>query len=266
MKPLLRTLQCDPEYLILDLENDVARLYYGTQKNIEVVDTVFLPGFFKQKDLSRYHEALKSVSKSTYKLESLTWIDKWIEDVIGPSQSRLFLAGDPRLVQTLKKTLRYRNKYPQLIAETFSMLSLTEIVQPVRKISLAESKKNLSHTLSEFRRTEKKKLLMKNIFQISRAAVRGKVRKLLITDELNCFGKIDPETGGVVLHNFDLDHEDDCILDDLAQIVLKNGGKVTIANKKHMPEGLPILAIYDHRAEDTEQEVSHEETPLPTSY
>ncbi len=66
-----------------------------------------------------------------------------------------------------------------------------------------------------------------------------------MTDEMSIFGTIDKKTGGLALHSFDLDHEDDCILDDLAQMVLSQGGEVVIAKRDEIPKGRPILAILD---------------------
>ncbi len=47
------------------------------------------------------------------------------------------------------------------------------------------------------------------------------------------------------MHPIDLNHEDDCILDDLAQMVLSQGGEVVIAKRSEIPKGRPILAILD---------------------
>ena len=93
----------------------------------------------------------------------------------------------------------------------------------------------------------------KNIFQISKAVVQGRVRKLIVTDEISIFGKIDRNSGGVAIHPLDLDHEDDCILDDLAQMVLSQGGEVVIAKRDEIPKGRPILAILDDEASSLEK-------------
>lgn len=90
------------------------------------------------------------------------------------------------------------------------------------------------------------------------------MRKLIVTDELSIFGKIDSKSGGISIHPFDLDHEDDCILDDLAQMVLSQGGEVVVASRDEIPKGRPILAILDHegeplvKTEDVQYEVLQE--------
>ena len=68
---------------------------------------------------------------------------------------------------------------------------------------------------------------------------------MIIAEGINVFGKIDKITGGLAIHPFDLDHEDDDLLDDIAQEVLSHGGKVVVARHEEMPKGRPILAILE---------------------
>jgi hypothetical protein len=97
----------------------------------------------------------------------------------------------------------------------------------------------------EFYQAEDLNLAIKNIFQIAKAAIKGKVRKLVIADGINIFGKIDRKSGGLSIHPTHLDHEDDDILDDLAQEVLAHGGEVVVASREEIPKGRPILAILE---------------------
>ena len=126
-----------------------------------------------------------------------------------------------------------------------------ESCHTICKILKEESRKNLERSLLEFRFAEEGNRTKKNIFQISKAVVQGKVRKLIVTDELSIFGKIDPITGGLVIHPFD--HEDDCILDDLAQMVLSKGGEVVIAKRNEIPKGRPVLAILEDKSPGLEK-------------
>jgi hypothetical protein len=97
----------------------------------------------------------------------------------------------------------------------------------------------------EFYQAEDLNLAIKNIFQIAKAAIKGKVRKLVIADGINIFGKIDRKSGGLSIHPTHLDHEDDDILDDLAQEVLAQGGEVVVASRDEIPKGRPALAILE---------------------
>lgn len=52
---------------------------------------------------------------------------------------------------------------------------------------------------------------------------------------------------GQAIHPVELDHEDDDILDDLAQAVLTAGGEVIVAPKDQLPTTSPVLAILKSR-------------------
>ena len=82
------------------------------------------------------------------------------------------------------------------------------------------------------------------------------MKKLIVASEIKIFGRLDKNTGGLAIHPFDLDHEDDDILDDLAQTVLASGGEVVVASKDDIPKGRPALAIVEDQ--DTSKEVQKE--------
>jgi len=57
-------------------------------------------------------------------------------------------------------------------------------------------------------------------------------------------------SGDLVIHPEHLDHEDDDLLDDIAQTVIQNGGEVIVAKRNEIPNRRPILAILkNHEAE-----------------
>lgn len=238
IKPLLRWLQGDQEFLFLGLEKDSAHLYLGSQDSFKLIDSVILP---------------KTQNHSRNKDEVFSGINEWLTSLTKKSQPMLFVAGDPRLVQALDSNLKYKNRIKNPIANSFSQKNLAQYCQTMRKILKDESRKSIQKSLQEFRFAEAGNRAKKNIFQISKAVVQGKVKKLIVTDELSIFGKIDLKSGGLAIHPFDLDHEDDCILDDLAQIVLSQGGQVIVAKRDEIPKGRPILAILDDDGEFSEK-------------
>lgn len=136
-------------------------------------------------------------------------MNDWIMNITKSTKPRLFLAGEESLLNPLKDYLKYRNAIKTPIANSFANSDAVEICQNIRKILKEDSKRTFEKTLLEFRFAEEGKRARKNIFQISRAVVQGKVCKLIITDELSIFGKIDQKTGGLAIHPVDLDHEDD---------------------------------------------------------
>lgn len=220
IKPLLKWLQTDKEFLLLGLENDAAHLYWGSQESFKLIDSVLLP-------------------------ETFTWLNDWISELTKQSKPKLFIAGEKSIVDSLSRSLKYKNIVKKTISDFYTKNNISQICSRIRELLKAESKVEVEKTLAEFRFAEEDHRARKNIFQISKAVVRGRVRKLVVSEEHSIFGKIDKESGGLQIHPFDLDHEDDDILDDLAQMVLSQGGEVIVASRDEMPKGRPILAILD---------------------
>jgi hypothetical protein len=246
VKPLLRWLQTDREFLLLGMESDSAHLYLGSQDSFKLLDTIALPQFFQEPYSLNDYTSLKESRQQRSKEDKIfARLNDWIEKLTKSTKPKLFVAGEKSKVDGLNRNLKYINTIKTPFSNTFGKHNVVNICANIRKLLKDESKKALEKSLLEFRFAEEGNRAQKNIFQISKAVVQGKVRKLIVTDELNIFGKIDRASGGLIIHPTDLDHEDDCILDDLAQMVLSQGGEVVIAKRNEIPKGRPILAILD---------------------
>jgi hypothetical protein len=246
VKPLLKWLQADQEFLLLGFEKDAAHLYLGSQSSFKLVDSILFPEVFKEKELLDVYLSLKKIRQLKVKeVETFTWLNDWINQLTQNTKPKLFMAGEETLVKSMGRYLNYKNVIKAAVAPSFGKHNMFDVCASIRKILKSDSKNSIEQVLAEFRFAEEGHRTRKNIFQIARAVVQGRVRKLIVSDELSIFGKIDKKTGGIAIHPFDLDHEDDDILDDLAQMVLSQGGEVVVASKSEIPKGRPILAILD---------------------
>lgn len=220
VKPLLRWLQVNKDFLLLGVQAETVQIYWGSMDSLRLVD---------------------SFSSSS----SFPDINERIAELTKDSKPKLFVAGEPQPVKSVLQSLRYKNLVRTPVQNAFRKNEVSECCQLVREVLRAEARQALDRALLEFRFAEENNRVSKNIFQISEAVLQGRVRKLIVTDELSIFGRIDPRSGDVVIHPFDLDHEDDCLLDDLAQMVLSQGGEVVVARLDEIPKGRPILAILE---------------------
>lgn len=247
VKPILRWLQTDQEFLLLGLQEESVHIYVGGQDSCQLMDSIVFPELSKDSGSpDAYLSIEKGARLKSAEAEAFAWLNGRISQLTKNFKPMLFVAGPTALVERINLSLKYKNAVLPPAASVFKKSLVGEICCDIRKILKTESKGLVEKGLIEFRFAEAGKLTRKNIFQISRAVVQGRVRKLIVSDDLNIFGKIDKESGGLAVHPFDLDHEDDDILDDLAQMVLRQGGEVIIASEKELPKGRPILAIlYD---------------------
>lgn len=226
VKPLLRWMQFDRDFLLLGLNNTSASLHISNQHSSQKIDEI-------------------SISRSMTYEQVSELINAWLLRLTPKHAPPLFVVGPKRKVSHLMKSLKYRSLVKTPIEAQLSKVNLNKVLHEIRIIFKQDAEAQLSKALSEFRLADEINLTRKNIFQIAKAAVQGRVRKLIIAEGINVFGKIDKKTGGIAIHPFDLDHEDDDLLDDIAQEVLSHGGEVIVAAQEDMPKGRPILAILE---------------------
>jgi hypothetical protein len=225
------------------------------------VDSILFPEFFKKNDsLSDYLSLKESRRNKIKQEETYTWLNEWITQLTRNSKPKLFVAGEKSRVEGFSRNLKYPQAVKTPVASSFGKHNVNELCSAIRKLLKEESRRSLERALLEFRFAEDDNRTRKNIFQIAKAVVEGRVRKLIVTDEMSIFGKIDLKSGGLAIHPYDLDHEDDDILDDLAQMVLSQGGEVVIAKRDEIPKGRPILAILEDAEElEKTKELHHYE-------
>jgi hypothetical protein len=166
-----------------------------------------------------------------------------VEDLTKNTKTTIFVAGTSELVRSFIQNFKSERLYPETIAAHFSESHVFEIMKNIKGILRLDSQKSFTEALEEFELAKNLGFTKTNIFQIAKAALKGNVRKLIVAEDFNVFGKLDKASGGLAIHPTDMDHEDDCLLDDLAQAVLLKGGEVVVAKKNEIPGGKLIMAI-----------------------
>jgi hypothetical protein len=226
-------MQQDQSFLFLGVEDESAHLYLGNMQTFQKIDSVYFVGNpYKSNELSQ-------------------WLKDWLYALSEKSTPKLYLAGERiDCERVLKKTGYPKNSY-SIVKDAYSDQQAKEICSELRVLVRRETQKSLQKVLLEFKSAEHIQLTQKDIHEIASAAVQGRVEKLVVVDGVQIFGKIDRKTGSLKVHPFDLDHEDDDVLDDLAQIVLAHGGEVLVVASEDLPKGRPAIAIL--RAMDSEK-------------
>ncbi len=97
--------------------------------------------------------------------------------------------------------------------------------------------------VESFQIAQSKHMASDDIAQVVRAAWEKRVGTLLIEADRIITGAIDPEKGQLLEGDLD-HHEFDDVLDDLAELVLRNKGNVVILPKERMPVTTGVAATY----------------------
>ena len=177
--------------------------------------------------------ALRSLMERSGKLRSATSL-KWLH-----SDRYLFLIGVGKDAICL-----YRGN-TQSMGHLDSLSRTKQKLKRVKDVVAQESEETLRESLLDFHYANKLDLTESNIFRIAKAAIQGRVKRLLIAGELAQFGKWNHRTGDFVLDTAGLDREDNRTLFNIAHAVLVHGGRVIVASQKEVPGGHSILAIID---------------------
>ncbi len=251
VKPLLRWMQVDREFLLLNLESKGAQLYHGSHYSLQCRENIDFSKVLRQdRDADESTQPARVLSLNDRMNESVEWLSEWIVEYQKHSLPRLFLTGEKKLAEALHKELRYNNVSKPALLLPLENHCLSDICLQIRNLLKNDAKNALDKAFLEFECAEEYNLASKNIFQIAKAATQGKIRKLIIADSIHIFGKLNPKTGHLSLHPGHLDHEDDDILDDLAQTVLAQGGEVIVSPRDQVPKASPALAILYEQNED----------------
>ena len=246
VKPLLRWMQMDRDFLLLGLERDAASLHLGNQQEFRHLETLALPPIRQPGRIAQNPACLDHRRALRLRWEETSsWLATWAAKLHLAPDARLFLAGERRLTESFSGALARESLPATALPLPYRFRTAEWVCAEVRSLLQSEAALKLRNSIAEFYHAEEMNLAHRNIFHIAKAAVRGNVRKLIVADGINIFGKLDRRTGGLAIHPTDLDHEDDCLLDDLAQTVLERGGEVLVARRDEIPKGQPILAILD---------------------
>ncbi len=246
IKPLLQWLQADEEFLLIGIDQDTVYLAKGTQFSFTIADSVSLQKSNSKSSLGSINTQSERNFAKVCELATIHWLRNCLFEMATESKPKLYLAGNQPILEHLKGSHFYDRVVKKPISASFSIGEMDSICANIRKIQRAETYDFLERSLGEFRAAEDRYRTRTNIFQIAKAVAQGRVRKLAISEEVSVFGKMDRKTGALAIHPFDLDHEDDDILDDLAQMVLLQGGDVIVVPQIDIPNRRPILAIVDY--------------------
>lgn len=239
VKPLLRWIQGDQDFLLLAFDSPNAYLYFGNQSKMELVESFLLTNTSAQ-SASGQGDSGKDFFDDR---SSLQWIDLRIRELTKKSRPNLYLVGGAASIRAYQKVSTYSQLIKHPLSDKFDLNSLEKIHSLIRNNLIEYSKLRIESALLEYRWADQYNLARKNIFQIAKAVIAGQVRRLIVAEDIEIFGKIDQKSGGLSIHPAHLDHEDDDILDDLAQRVLRQGGEVITVPKDKIPKGRPILAV-----------------------
>ena len=266
IKPLLRILQSAGRYQVLGLDRQKIRLFEG---NRDVLDEVELSSAVPRTINEALGEGLKEphvtvwTYGSGYPGAGVTSGSDLKSEMMDNDTEKFFRAVDRALLENYSRpsglplllvalpehrALFHRVSHnPFLMGEGIDISpdALSIEALRVRAWSAIEPHYHarLAGLIEMFEVARSRELGTDDLIQAATNAVAGRVATLLINADRQIPGRIDDLTGEIQLDDLAKPHVDD-LLDDIAEVVLRNRGQVVVVPAERMPTQTGLAAIY----------------------
>mgnify|MGYP003337471705 CR=1 FL=1 len=228
IKPLIKWMQREHPFALLELRELEAVLYQGSL------------GYFEEIERLSYRE-LRTMDGV------FNALDRAVYRSIQSSRVPLLLAGDLELIEAYKSVSGYKAIVDDSILDPYSTAdrgSLHAAAISTLEPFLEQKEASLLHSYWAAERRGRTSAMLQDIVQL---ALANKVKHLFVNEKMHVWGRINRNTASFTYSPRQTDTEDD-VLDDLAEIVLRNHGAVTVLPASKMPEGKAACAILSGEA------------------
>jgi len=265
-KPLLGYLNSNRHYFVLSLSQNEVRLYEGTPHTLDRVEVRSLPqelrslmsepgrpyqsvrggaGGSGQSEMHHGHGRGDEDSKRDL-TKYFRAIDRALWPVLRDERAPLVLAG----VSYYHSLFSAASRYPYVLGEgiegNVERMSSDELREAAWGLVAAYLADVEGELLGQYARALPAGRASNVLPDIARAVAHGRVRVLLHEAGKTVWGRVDRETGEVVVHEKQQqqDTDDADIIDDLCEMSLLRGGEVFEIAQSDLLRGSPLGAIY----------------------
>jgi hypothetical protein len=169
--------------------------------------------------------------------------DYIIKHVSNASELPLVLVALPENESEFRKRSQNRFLLPDGVRKAPGSLSADEMRAEVWKAVEPRYRERLDRLSNDFGTALSRQMATKVVGEAAKAIVESRVGLLMVDADKHVPGKCDPTTGNIQFDKLQNPDVDD-LLDDLAELTLKNGGEVIVVPSDRMPSDTGLAAIY----------------------
>ncbi|MGB5055891.1 MAG: hypothetical protein WBO24_15990, partial [Nitrospirales bacterium] len=166
-----------------------------------------------------------------------------LEQYSRPSGRPLLLAALPENQSTFRRLSRNPFLLDEEIDINPNALSLEDLRKRAWRAVEPHYLTRLSGLIESFETMSAHELGDADLARIARSALAGRVRTLLVDADRRIPGRLDAKTGGIAYDDLSDPAVGD-LLDDVGELVLKQGGEVVVVPAERMPTDTGVAAIY----------------------
>lgn len=235
VKPLLKWLQREHRYAVLLLGEDEATVFGGSL------------GHFKEIASFHYQELAGSFKGLLHAL------DRKLVRAVLSLETPVILAGDFDMIEDFRRQSRYRNLVEEPIINPDDYEHISSLQKVAIQVMEPIFERREEMALSLYFMFEKTGRCSTELDSLIVHALEGRVRHLFVSEDESLWGEINMVTGSFSRNLVQVDAFDDDVLDDLAEIVYKSGGQVTVLRRDRMPHQSLACAILRKQDSSLEQ-------------
>jgi hypothetical protein len=266
-KPLIRILQSADRFHILCLDRQEVKLYEGNRDALDPVELTSVPATIADvlgnrgspatqmadspgtqsgggATAVRRGQAPRTHHTEADVLRFFREVDrKILEHESRPSGLPLMLAALPESLEAFRRISENPFLLPAGITVNPDSLSLDQLREQAWKQIEPFYVARLEGLKEKFHTARSRQAASADLSDVAKAAAAGRVETLLVEADRIIPGELDRATGAIRLGEQAAPHVDD-MLDDLAELVLVEGGEVVIVPTERMPTKSGLAAIF----------------------
>lgn len=243
VRPLVEELFVNPEYLLVNVSLYDIKIYRGDFQHLEIIQQYE----FDQLAASiRSHLFTpKNVGLIPYKtILALKTIAQKVMDLAQYHSIPVIVTGLEDMKQIFLKYFTHTFGVITHFQEDFYEKTCVQIVEKCRQFRFAVMDYYSAQFKERLKKLMKSKRLISDLGDIIKAASEGRIVHLVLPTEKKLYGKLDFETGGFEIHKKHSPKDASVdILNELAEVVMREGGRIQILGPHFFPADSHVLAI-----------------------
>jgi len=250
LKPLLPVLQRDGRFFLLGLSQRGVALYEGTPESLverpvrglpqDLASALFVEQFPPERDL-RFR--IQTPDLTRYLVDFLQSVDRAVNPALRGERAPLVLAAVEYLHPLYAQVNSYPHLFPAGIRGNPQTFPIAELHRRAASLATAAVERDVDQAVADYAEIAGSTRASQELSTILVGAFFGTVGRLFVPSDVELWGRFDPETLEVVVH--DRREMGDVDLADWAAVrILSNDGEVITLPRDRIPGRGPLAALF----------------------
>jgi hypothetical protein len=263
IRPLLRFLQSNQRYFLLNLTQNRVSFFKGSALGLAPVEIPGMPRSLTDVIGADAHPHFTSTlsggpmghspihhgqgkEESVHEEELARFaraVDKALWEVLRDETAPLVVASIEKTLSLYRSISRYPHVLDDGIHGSLTNAKLEDQHHKAWPLVQAWQSSREQEILERYGNSISSGKAVDSLAKIARFALGGRVRELLVDRDAHKWGSVDRTTGEIQLHEKQTGAHDDDVIDDVAEDVILRGGAVYAFERAKMPTSSPVAAI-----------------------